>query len=105
MQNQVVEGFRLSPQQRRLWPLQQGSSSFHTQCALLIEGRADRDLLKAATERVVNRHEIFRTNFLRLPGMDLPIQVVAEGASRVARDRLEPSGMPKARLRDKRELF
>jgi amino acid adenylation domain-containing protein len=78
MQNQVVEGFRLSPQQKRLWPLQQDNSSYRAQCALLIEGRAELYLLKAAVQRVVNRHEIFRTNFMRLPGMDLPIQVVAE---------------------------
>ncbi len=78
MQQEMISGFRLSPQQRRLWLLQQGSSAYRAQSALLIEGDLRPEVLKEAIYRVVRRHEILRTNFLSLPGVTLPVQVVAE---------------------------
>src|SRR5438045_5138923 len=38
MQKHSIAGFRLSPQQRRLWLAGQTGSAYRTQCALLIEG-------------------------------------------------------------------
>jgi hypothetical protein len=40
MQELSIEGFRLSPQQKRLWLLQQAgySQPYRVQCAVLIEG-------------------------------------------------------------------
>lgn len=74
----VVEGFRLSPQQRRLWRLQQDiSSEFNSQLVLLIEGELGVEVLGAAIERVCARHEALRTVFRRLPGVVMPVQVVA----------------------------
>lgn len=78
MRQEVINGFRLSPQQRRVWLLQQGSSAYRAQSALLIEGDLKPEALKEAMHRIVRRHEILRTTFHSLPGMKLPVQVVAE---------------------------
>ncbi len=72
-----MQGFRLSPQQRHLWQLQQVNSlPYRCQCAVLIEGVIDINVLKQALEQVVNRHEILRTNFHCLPEMSIPLQVI-----------------------------
>ncbi|MEH2171962.1 non-ribosomal peptide synthetase [Nostoc sp.] len=72
-----MQGFRLSPQQKHLWQLQEiNSLSYRSQCAVLIEGVIDINILKQALEQLVNRHEILRTNFHCLPGMSIPLQVL-----------------------------
>ncbi|HKX32479.1 MAG TPA: condensation domain-containing protein, partial [Blastocatellia bacterium] len=79
MQNSVVvEGYQLSPQQRRIWMLQQvnGGRAYRAQCAILLNGPLDVATLKAAVSEVVNRHEILRTGFHLLPGMTVPLQVI-----------------------------
>jgi amino acid adenylation domain-containing protein len=86
MQREIINGFRLSPQQRRLWLLQQGSNAYRAQTAILIEGGLRPEVLKEAVYRIVKRHEILRTTFHSLPGMRLPVQVVAEESS--------PSSLP-----------
>src|SRR5918992_38137 len=80
MQEGIIEGFRLSPQQKHLWLLQQGEESlpYRVSCAVLIEGDLHMEVFKAALERVVNRHEILRTTFRCLPGMTIPLQVIAD---------------------------
>jgi amino acid adenylation domain-containing protein len=78
MRNEVIEGFQLSPQQRRLWPLQAASAAFCAQAVTRLAGALDADALGAALRRVAARHEIFRTTFADLPGMKLPVQVVGE---------------------------
>ena len=77
MQEQV-QGFQLSPQQRRLWSLQQDSNAYQAQCAILLEGNLKLDILKSALQQVVNRHEILRTAFLRPRGIKISIQVIAD---------------------------
>src|SRR5688572_14930819 len=77
----VVEGFRLSPQQRRLWKLQEDGADardFTAQLVLLLEGEAKADELRDAVEKVCERHEALRTVFQRLPGVVMPVQAVAE---------------------------
>jgi len=83
MQNSTLEGFRLSPQQKYLWTLQQRDSAlpYRVQCAVLIEGNLNPQILHLALQKVVNRHEIFRTSFQCLPGMTIPLQVIAENHS------------------------
>jgi amino acid adenylation domain-containing protein len=81
MQREIINGFRLSPQQRRLWLSQLGSAAFRSQTAILIEGGLRPEVLKEAVYRIVRRHEILRTTFHILPGMKLPVQVVAEESS------------------------
>ena len=76
-QNQTI-GYRLSPQQARVWVLAQRSQTYRAQCAILIEGGLKADKLRAALSAVVNRHGILRTTFHRAAGLRLPVQVVAD---------------------------
>jgi hypothetical protein len=80
MQKKTISGYRLSPQQKRLWLLDQGSSStsYRARCAILLQGNLKADLLREALHDVVKRHEILRTTFDFLPGMDLPLQVIKD---------------------------
>ncbi|MBD2002942.1 MULTISPECIES: non-ribosomal peptide synthetase [Cyanophyceae] len=82
MPDEIVEGYRLSPQQAHLWSLQQIDSSlpYRVQCTLLHHG-LDKNILKSALQEVVNRHEILRTNFRSLSGMELPFQVITHSVT------------------------
>ncbi|MBE9120376.1 amino acid adenylation domain-containing protein [Tychonema sp. LEGE 07199] len=75
---QTINGFRLSPQQKYLWLLQQDSPAYRIQSAISIEGSLQTDNLKKALEKVSKRHEIIRTSFQRRPGLKIPIQVISE---------------------------
>ncbi len=81
MSNALVEGYRLAPQQERVWLLHQKDKSraYRAQSAIRIEGELDASLLRRAIEGVVERHEILRTGFQCLPGMTVPLQVIGEG--------------------------
>jgi amino acid adenylation domain-containing protein len=85
MQKQARVGFRLSPQQKRIWRLQQASRSacFKTQCLALIEEELDGRSFTCALNALINRHEILRTVFTRIPGMSVPVQVISETGSAV----------------------
>ena len=73
---QHIDGFRLSPQQLRIWRL--GAAGLSTRGVALIEGGCDGERLRAALETVVARHEILRTVFVALPGMEAPVQRVLD---------------------------
>ena len=68
MQEKLIEGFKLSPQQRHLWLLQAegAGSAFCGQCAVWIDGTLDAARLRCALAEVVHRHEILRTSFQRI---------------------------------------
>lgn len=74
----AVQGFRLSPQQKRLWALQQTFGAAWTQGTLIIQGVLDRVRLERAVHAAVAKHEAFRTIFCREPGVKVPLQVIAE---------------------------
>ncbi len=78
MQN---EGFRLSPEQRRFWLLQQTGPAHRAQCALIVEGALRPERLRKAVQHVVDRHEILRTTFPLLAAMKVPYQVVNDSSS------------------------
>jgi len=80
MQNPIIEGFELSPQQKHLWLLQQNSLAYHSQLTILIEGTLEVEALKEACQKLVNQYEILRTTFHILPEMDIPIQNVRDSA-------------------------
>jgi hypothetical protein len=75
-----IQAYRLSPQQERVWKLQQGGGAQAYRCwsAILVEGCLDRKVLNEALQLLADRHEILRTNFLRLPEKSMPVQAVAE---------------------------
>ena len=88
----VDHGFRLSYQQARIWSIPQakGTDTPSTvvptaQCGLRIEGKLDVPHLRAALQRVVDRHEILRTNFIRAGDAGEPIQIAAPTGSVVWR--------------------
>ena len=75
----MTDGFRLSPQQKRLWFLQQQDpAAYRAQSKIMIEGCLDVEILKRAVRQIVDRHEILRTTFRRQPGIRTPVQVIAE---------------------------
>jgi len=78
MQTDVLEGFRLSPQQEHLWSLLQADRSqpYHAQCAISIEGSLDTEILKVALQKLFERHEILRTSFRYGRGTTVPLQIV-----------------------------
>jgi len=78
MQELSIEGFRLSPQQKRLWLLQQGihGQPYRVQCAVLIQGNLNTQLLESALQKVIEKYEVLCTNFQALVGMNLPLQVI-----------------------------
>ncbi|HTG34804.1 MAG TPA: amino acid adenylation domain-containing protein [Thermoanaerobaculia bacterium] len=79
MEQEVIAGFRLSPQQRRLWLQQEGAGApACAQAQLLLEGEIDTARLKRALEQVVGSHEILRTRFPVPAGMKLPVQSIEE---------------------------
>jgi amino acid adenylation domain-containing protein/FkbM family methyltransferase len=75
---EVVEGFRLSPLQRRLWKEQSTGKVLSARCMITVSGPVDRALLERALGTVLARHEILRTVFRQVPGMGMPVQVVDE---------------------------
>ncbi|HEY0375489.1 MAG TPA: amino acid adenylation domain-containing protein, partial [Pyrinomonadaceae bacterium] len=81
MKQEELEGYRLSPQQQRLWRLRQHSRAFRSQCAILLSGPLDVAALEASLRRVIDRHEILRTAFRQLEGMSLPLQVIVGSSS------------------------
>jgi len=81
MQNQITKGFRLAPQQKRIWSRQQDSFAYSVQGAVLLEGNLQPEILKEALQKVVNQQEILRTTFRHLPGMKTPVMVIADNSS------------------------
>ena len=80
MQTEQLEGFELSPQQKRLWLLQQSENTlaYRVKCSVTVTGNFNLEILKIALESIVERYEILRTNFYCLPGMTVPLQVIAD---------------------------
>jgi len=77
---EILEGYRLSPQQKHLWLLQQRDYClYRVHCAVLITGSLNLEILKTALEKVVESHEILRTDFRCLPGLNIPLQVIRDG--------------------------
>ncbi|HEV8167984.1 MAG TPA: condensation domain-containing protein, partial [Pyrinomonadaceae bacterium] len=92
---ETVAGFQLSPQQERLWLLQErdaGTSAYRAQCVVRLDGALRPQLLEAAVSSVIERHEILRTRFQSQPGMFLPLQVIADHGATLRR--LDVAGLP-----------
>src|SRR4051794_20610303 len=89
----LMNAFRLSAQQERIWSLQADSSEpFCSECHFLVEGPLDTARLKDSVRAVIGAHEILRTVFRRQPGLKLPFQVIETEAAFIWRD-LDLSGM------------
>jgi hypothetical protein len=87
------EGFRLSPGQRRL--VRRGEAAARTTATIAVTGPVDPERLRAAAERVVQRHEALRSRLVDLPGSAVPLQAIgdpAAGGQTVLRSRPVPEG-------------
>ena len=78
MSKEIIEGYRLSPQQKHLWLL--GQSERSAVCTVRIDGELNPGLLQQAIQQVVERFEILRTTFKLLPGMTIPVQIISDRA-------------------------
>ncbi|WGV24584.1 non-ribosomal peptide synthetase [Halotia branconii] len=80
MNSEIIQGFQLSPQQKHLWLLQQYTNSlpFRSLCTVEINSDLHFETLKTTLETIIERHQIFRTNFRFLPGMTIPLQVIED---------------------------
>ncbi len=76
MSHEIIEGYRLSPQQKRLWIL--GLSDRTALCAVRIEGNLNVESWQRAILQVVSKQESLRTTFKLLPGMTIPVQVISD---------------------------
>src|SRR5262249_1989867 len=78
-----MEGYRLSPQQARLWALaSDAGGAYRSEAVLRVEGALDKERFAAAVERVVRRHEILRTSIEKAPAAGPAMQVIG-GESRL----------------------
>jgi amino acid adenylation domain-containing protein len=75
---QIIEGYRLSPQQKQLWRLLRDNQPYNAGCAILIEGNLRTDLLETVLKKIFQRHEILRTTLDWFPGLETPIQVILD---------------------------
>ncbi|HEU5383472.1 MAG TPA: amino acid adenylation domain-containing protein [Ktedonobacteraceae bacterium] len=78
MQDIQTEAFQLSPQQLALWFTQQQRGTLYSQILLSLEGALDSSRLQQSFQKVQQRHTALRTTYQRIPGMRVPLQVVAE---------------------------
>ena len=76
--NEKLTGYRLSPQQRRVWAAERRGDTCYAQTLVWLEGKLDRDRLQKALQKVMHRYEVLRTTFHRSPGRIYPLQVVRE---------------------------
>ena len=80
MQTQDIVGYRLSPQQRRLWKLRESGrlAAGSVVGEFKVSGKVDRDRLVYAIRNAVEECELLRTSFAHLSGMLVPLQVVGD---------------------------
>ncbi|AUX32071.1 MULTISPECIES: non-ribosomal peptide synthetase [Sorangium] len=74
---QVIRGFRLSPQQRRL---SSARTAPEARFVFVVDGVSGEGGAAAVIAELAGRHEILRTRFACLAGMAHPLQVVLEAA-------------------------
>ena len=80
LQVESPEGFRISPQQRRLWELieQNPQVPFCVQCHVRITGPLKAERLDQAVRSLRSTHEILRIRFVLVPGTKAPVQVIGD---------------------------
>jgi hypothetical protein len=80
VENTVLTGFRLSPQQEYLWSLPELHAGVcdRSVCSVRLEGPATSEQIRESLEQAIARHEILRTVFSRGTGMKLPFQVILD---------------------------
>nr|QEO73749.1 condensation domain-containing protein [uncultured bacterium] len=95
-----IIGYRLSPQQQRLWRLlaPSGTNPFRSVCVAELRGALDVSRLERALTLACRRHEALRTRFDLLPGLELPLQVIGDEPAAVRVRTVEVGGGYEAAL-------
>src|SRR5262249_59127938 len=75
-----IVGYALGPQQKLLWNEKQ-QSELGVHASLLVDGPLEISRLQEAIDCIVARHEILRTSFAWLAGMQTPLQVIDAATS------------------------
>jgi amino acid adenylation domain-containing protein len=80
LQVELPEGFRISPQQRRVWVVSERYPQvpFAAQCHVRIIGPLNVERLNKTISSLRKTHEILRTRFVLLPGTRVPVQVIGD---------------------------
>ncbi|MBL0743076.1 non-ribosomal peptide synthetase [Chryseolinea lacunae] len=74
--NAVVNGYSLSPLQRRIWMQKHAGYDFNNILCIKVCGALDLSRLSAVLQGVANRHEIFRTSYIDQADLAYPMQIV-----------------------------
>jgi len=75
---QLIDGYLLSPLQKRAWDLRQQAHTYNTLIRVEVDGSLEISRLTNALQKVGQRHEIFRTAFFRQRQLQYPVQVINE---------------------------
>jgi len=75
----VIEGYRLSPQQKRLWNLHEQGSTISNCLVIRLKGPVCLETLQLAITTLTGDHEIFRSTLQKFEELVFPLQVVREG--------------------------
>jgi len=95
-----TKGYRLSPQQRRVWSLiAEGKAADRVQGVFRLPGGTDAAVLRERARQLVERHEILRTVYRRASGLKFPLQVVLPELPFVFQAEERPAGDGEAMLR------
>src|SRR5262249_27890178 len=107
MQKEIIEIYRLSPQQERLWSLLQADNNraYGALCSILIEGKFETEVLKQALQATIDRYEILRATFHSLPGMTFPVQAVTNNSLLAIEEHDLTAEAPDLQERAVNELF
>ena len=102
---EIDEGFRISPQQRRTWSVAHDQAEvperlFRIEAVARVTCRTELEELKGALARVVARHEILHTCFRKLPGMHFPVQDLG-GRLLELSEGIDLDGLPQEVLRQR----
>ena len=69
-------GYRISPQQERLWRSLHAEATPRSVVVLRLSSAIDRERLAGAVQSLVERHSILRTTFQAPPSLNVPLQIV-----------------------------
>jgi amino acid adenylation domain-containing protein len=74
-----IEGYRISPQQSQVFLRQRDlPGPLLAQCVIRLDGIVDLPTLQEAISKVISRHDILRTRFVRPAAIKLPLQVISD---------------------------
>ncbi len=100
MTTETLQGFQLSPQQKKLWQLQQNSNIYFSQAVIAIEGIINLKILEEAVQKIIDRQEILRTKFCQQSGILIPFQVINE-SNKIAWQSVDYSNLNRSKIKAK----